>query len=182
MTESPEACGQPGPGTEPTTADRAWLAVACQLATECPPSTTAFSAGAVIVADDGTELARAHSRLHDAHDHAEEGALAQLAPGDPRLSGATLYSSLEPCAERASRPRSCAQLIREAGIRRVVVGWREPDTIAPDTFGAGTFEADTFAPRTDSTADLESAGTTVIELAEYADAAKSPNQHLLRAG
>ncbi|MFK4069829.1 deaminase [Streptomyces sp. NPDC029674] len=158
MTESPEACGQPGPGTETTTADRAWLAVACQLATQSPPSATALSGGAVIVADDGTELARAHSRREGPHDHAEEAALGQLAPGDPRLAEATLYSSLEPCAERASRPRPCARLVREAGIRRVVVGW---------------------VPGVDGAERLEAAGITVIELPEYADAAKSPNRHLL---
>lgn len=164
MTTSPQACGQPGQGSETTTADRAWLAVACQLATECPPSRTAFSVGAVIVAADGTELSRGYSREADPHDHAEEGALAKLRCDEPRLSGATVYSSLEPCAKRASRPRPCAQLIREAGIQRVVTAWREPDT---------------FVPGADGTEFLEAAGVTVIELPEYADAAKAPNGHLL---
>lgn len=163
-TPTSAGCGRPGPDRETTTADRAWLAVACEFAAQCPPSDTAFSVGAVIVAADGTELARSYSRENNPHDHAEEGALAKLHSGDPRLAGATLYSSLEPCAKRASRPRPCAQLIRDTGIRRVVTAWREPDTFVPDAAG---------------TELLEEAGVTVIELPEYADAAKAPNQHLL---
>lgn len=166
MTDTPTTggCGRPGPGREATTADRAWLAVACELAAQCPPSDTAFSVGAVVVADDGTELARGYSRENDPRDHAEEGALAKVPVGDVRLAEATIYSSLEPCAKRASRPRPCARLIEDAGIRRVVTAWREPDT---------------FVPGADGTALLENAGITVIELPEYADAAQKPNQHLL---
>ncbi|QES39731.1 hypothetical protein DEJ49_00960 [Streptomyces venezuelae] len=155
---SPTACGRPGPGDRTTVADGAWLAVACQLATASPHSESEFSAGAVVVADDGTELARSYSRESGAHHHAEEGALAKLRPDDPRLPAATLYASLEPCTEEGPRPRPCARLIRDAGVRRVVVAWRRPDT--------------------SGTGRIEGAGLTVIELSEYADAAKSPNSHL----
>lgn len=165
ISPTPGACGQPGHGHKATTADRAWLAVACELAAQCPPSTTAFSVGAVIVAIDGTELARSYSRENNPHDHAEEGALAKVPVGDPRLADATVYSSLEPCSKRASRPRPCAQLIRGAGIRRVVTAWREPDT---------------FVLGADGTEFLERASIAVIELPEYADAAKLPNRHLLK--
>ncbi|MGA4847239.1 hypothetical protein ACOBQB_13610 [Streptomyces sp. G5(2025)] len=161
---SPAACGLPGPGDRPTVADRAWLAIACRLATQCPPSDTALSVGAVVVADDGTELARAHSRERDPDDHAEEDAFAKIDPADPRLAGATVYSSLAPCARRASRPRACARLISESGVRRLVTAWREPGTSLPEAHG---------------TEFLEGAGVTVLELPEYADAAKAPNAHLL---
>ncbi|MBZ9640574.1 dihydrofolate reductase family protein, partial [Streptomyces sp. PSKA30] len=117
----------PGVGGLPSAADRHWLALACELAAQCPPSKTAFSVGAVVVADDGTELARGYSReAGDPVVHAEEAALAKIDPGDPRLAGATVYSSLEPCVRRASRPRPCARLILDAGVRRVVTAWREP--------------------------------------------------------
>uniref|UniRef100_UPI002FDBD909 dihydrofolate reductase family protein n=1 Tax=Streptomyces sp. IBSBF 2806 TaxID=2903529 RepID=UPI002FDBD909 len=93
----------PGVGALPAAADRHWLALACELAERCPPSETAFSVGAVIVAADGTELARGHSREDgDPVVHAEEAALAKLDPADPRLRTATVYSSLEPCARRSS--------------------------------------------------------------------------------
>lgn len=52
----------PGTGALASAADRHWLGVACELAALCPPSRTAFSVGAVVVAADGTELARGHSR------------------------------------------------------------------------------------------------------------------------
>lgn len=161
---APGSANTPGAGREPNTADRAWLALACELAALCPPSTTAFSVGAVIVAADGTELARGYSREDNPLDHAEEAALAKLPAGDPRLGSATIYSSLEPCAKRASRPLTCAQLIRNAGIRRVVTAWREPDT---------------FVLGADGTELLQDAGVTVVELPELADAAQTPNRHLV---
>lgn len=101
------------------------LAEACILTERCPPSASAFSVGCVVVADDGSVLGAGWSRREDPLDHAEEGVLRDLAP-DPRLPGATLYSSLEPCGQRASRPDSCATLIERAGIARVVYAWREP--------------------------------------------------------
>ncbi|GAA2639600.1 hypothetical protein GCM10010425_49780 [Streptomyces spororaveus] len=164
---SPSSSSAPGIGSSPNAADCRWLALACELAVLCPPSTTAFSVGAVIVASDGTELARGHSRESDPHDHAEEAALAKLPTEDPRLATATLYSSLEPCAKRASRARACSQLIHDAHIPRVVTAWREPDT---------------FVPGADGTELLESAGVAVVELPEYADAAQRPNRHLLSGG
>lgn len=53
--------GAPCTGREPNHADRHWLALACEPAALCPPSETAFSVGAVIVAADGTELAPARA-------------------------------------------------------------------------------------------------------------------------
>jgi 5-amino-6-(5-phosphoribosylamino)uracil reductase len=154
----------PGTGDEPSAADRHWLALACELAELCPPSATAFSVGAVIVAADGTELARGHSREgDDPVVHAEEAALAKADPADPRLATATVYSSLEPCARRASRPAPCARLILDAGVRRVVTAWREPDTFVPGADGSGV---------------LAAGGADVVVLPEYEGRAKAPNRHL----
>jgi riboflavin-specific deaminase-like protein len=155
----------PGTGRLPSAADRHWLALACDLAAQCPPSRTAFSVGAVVVAADGTELARGHSREGgDPVVHAEEAALAKLDAGDPRLATATVYSSLEPCARRASRPAPCARLILEAGVRRVVTAWREPDTFVEGADGSGL---------------LAARGVDVVVLPEYAERAMAPNGHLL---
>jgi 5-amino-6-(5-phosphoribosylamino)uracil reductase len=156
----------PGTGPAVSAADRQWLALACELAAECPPSGTAFSVGAVVVAADGTELARGHSREGgDPVAHAEEAALAKLDPTDPRLASATVYSSLEPCARRASRPAPCARLILDAGVRRVVTAWREPDTFVPDA--------------TARNAVLAEEGAVVVVVPEYEDRAKEPNRHLV---
>ncbi|MGJ5754843.1 5-amino-6-(5-phosphoribosylamino)uracil reductase [Streptomyces puniciscabiei] len=155
----------PGTGPLPTAADRHWLRTACELAALCPPSRTAFSVGALVVAGDGTELARGHSREgDDPVVHAEEAALAKLDPADPRLAGATVYSSLEPCARRASRPAPCAELILRAGVRRVVTAWREPDTFVDSADGSGV---------------LAKGGTEVVVLPELEESAKAPNRHLL---
>lgn len=102
--------------------DLSFLARAIELSRHCPPSATAFSVGAVIVGADGTVLAEGHSREDDPVVHAEESALGKLPSGDPRLRAATLYSSLEPCSRRASRPHPCADLVLAAGIP----GWWSP--------------------------------------------------------
>ena len=154
----------PGTGDRVAAADRHWLALACELAELCPPSDTAFSVGAVVVAADGSELARGYSREGgDPVVHAEEAALAKVDPEDPRLVRATVYSSLEPCARRASRPAPCARLILDAGVRRVVTAWREPDTFVAGADGSGV---------------LTAAGAAVVVLTEYAQRAKAPNRHL----
>ena len=156
----PESPGQPGPPGAPG-ADEAWLARAVAEAGRCPPSATAFSVGAVVVGAGGTLLSTGFSRETSPADHAEEVALAKLAGSVP--AGATLYSSLEPCAARASRPRPCAELIIAAGLCRVVIAWREPPLFVPGG-GAGV---------------LEAAGVTVTEIPALAGAARAPNAHLL---
>jgi pyrimidine deaminase RibD-like protein len=143
--------------------DEHWMSVAVELAWRCPPSDTAYSVGAVIVAADGAELSRGFSRENDPHVHAEESALEKLAADDPRLPGATVYSTLEPCSRRKSRPRSCTQLIIAAGIARVVIAWREPSLFVADCQGVEL---------------LQQAGLTVSELAGFAAKAAAPNTHL----
>jgi pyrimidine deaminase RibD-like protein len=142
-------------------ADMRWLREAIELSGHCPPSDSAFSVGAVLVSDAGEVIATGYSRERDPKDHAEEAALARAAD-DPRLAGATLYSSLEPCLSRASRPRSCTELIKAAGIGRVVIAWLEPPLFAS---GGGA-------------AELRNAGVTVDEIPWLAELARSVNAHL----
>ncbi|HEU5419046.1 MAG TPA: dCMP deaminase [Streptosporangiaceae bacterium] len=167
-------------GTAQSTADHGWLREAVELARRCPPSDSAFSVGAILVGADGTVIATGYSRELDPRDHAEEVALAKAGalPGSDRpgpaaqpglaapggaLAGATMYSSLEPCCRRLSRPRSCAELIAAAGIGRVVLAWREPPVFVP---GGGAQW-------------LREHGVTVAEMPGLADAARAPNVHLL---
>ncbi|WP_329176620.1 MULTISPECIES: deaminase [unclassified Streptomyces] len=145
-------------------ADRRWLARAIDLAALCPPAAGAFSVGAVIVGADGAEISNGHSREGgDPHVHAEQSALAKLAPDDARLAGATIYSSLEPCSERRSHPHPCAQLILRSGIPRVVIAWREPALFVADCQGVEL---------------LEAAGVEVVEFPDLADAARAANTNL----
>lgn len=181
--------------------DARWMELAISLAWKSPRSARAYSVGAVIVGADGQELSRGFSREgSDPHAHAEESALGKLGLADTvladtvpdgdtgpddtvpdgtglaaLLSGATLYSTLEPCSQRRSRPRSCTQLILatrsavnggdagDGGIRRVVVAWREPSLFVADCQGVEL---------------LERAGVEVTELGEFAELAKAPNRHL----
>ncbi|MEE1929575.1 deaminase [Streptomyces sp. TRM 70351] len=144
-------------------ADESWMRRAIELAHRCPRSDTAYAVGAVIVSEGGDVLAEGFSRESDEHVHAEEAALSKLGADDSRLRTATLYSTLEPCSERKSRPRPCARLILAAGIPRVVIAWREPSHFVADCVGVEM---------------LEDAGVTVTELPELADAARAPNRHL----
>ncbi|HEY7261760.1 MAG TPA: deaminase [Trebonia sp.] len=143
--------------------DERWMRAAIELAWRCPPSETAYSVGAVIVAADGAELSRGFSREDDPLVHAEESALRKLAAGHPRLGGATIYSTLEPCSRRRSRPRTCTQLIIASGITRVVIAWREPSLFVADSQGAEL---------------LSRAGIAVDELPGFAKQAAAPNRHL----
>jgi diaminohydroxyphosphoribosylaminopyrimidine deaminase/5-amino-6-(5-phosphoribosylamino)uracil reductase len=146
--------------------DERWMRVAISLAWQCPPSETAFSVGAVIVDAAGAELSRGFSREGgDPAVHAEEAALGKLAPGEPRLAGATIYSTLEPCSRRRSRTRTCTELIIAAGLARVVIAWREPELFVADAQG---YEL------------LSRAGLTVTEMPELAADAAAPNWHLAR--
>jgi diaminohydroxyphosphoribosylaminopyrimidine deaminase / 5-amino-6-(5-phosphoribosylamino)uracil reductase len=151
------------PAARQAQADLHWLREAIELSRRCPPSEAAFSVGAVLVGDDGEVIATGYSRELDPKDHAEEVALARAAD-DPRLARATLYSSLEPCLSRASRPRSCAELIVAAGIPRVVIAWLEPPLFVS---GGGA-------------AELRSAGVTVDEIPWLAELARSVNAHLFQ--
>ncbi|MGI5349458.1 deaminase [Streptomyces sp. CA-250714] len=148
---------------EPSAADEAWMRRAIELSRLCPPSHTAFSVGAVIVDAEGNEIANGYSREMDEHVHAEESALAKLATDDARLGSATIYSTLEPCAKRRSRPRTCTELILAAGIPRVVIAWREPDLFVTDVDGVEV---------------LRSSEVAVIELPHISAEVRKANAHL----
>ncbi|MBF6173569.1 dCMP deaminase [Nocardia blacklockiae] len=133
------------------------------LARLCPRSPTAFSVGAVVVGADGIELAHGYSRETDLKVHAEESALNKLGD-DPRLPEATLYSTLEPCSQRASTDRApCTDRILAAGLTRVVIAWREPATFVDNCVGVEK---------------LREHGIEVIELPDLAAEAMSMNRHL----
>lgn len=145
--------------------DREWLSKAVELSRRCVPVETAYCVGAIIVSADGDQLAAGYSRDTDPYVHAEESALAKLAGRASwvDLAGATIYSSLEPCSSRKSRPRSCTELILAAGIRRVVFALREPPLFV-ECHGVEL---------------LRSGGAEVIEIAELADAVRAVNASVL---
>jgi len=63
--------------------------------------------------------------------HAEAIALAEAGK---RAKGATLYTTLEPCAHHSDRGPTCSAIVPQAGIARVVAALKDPD---PRTAGKG---------------------------------------------
>lgn len=92
------------------------------------------SVGALIIADDGTELGRGHTQPVGGP-HAEVMALA--AAGDA-ARGATAVVTLEPC-NHTGRTGPCAQALIDAGVARVVYAVDDPNPGAAG--GAATLRA-----------------------------------------
>nr|WP_293876041.1 MULTISPECIES: bifunctional diaminohydroxyphosphoribosylaminopyrimidine deaminase/5-amino-6-(5-phosphoribosylamino)uracil reductase RibD [unclassified Sphingomonas] len=93
--------------------------------------------------------------------HAEAMALAQAGEA---ARGATVYTTLEPCAHLSPRGPACANLLVAAGVGRVVVALGDPD------------------PRTDriGMARLRDAGIAVTQDVRAAEAARSMAGFLTR--
>ena len=140
--------------------DADWLAEAARLGHAQRGRTAPNpNVGCVIVSPAGDVIAGA-ATAPGGRPHAEAVALA--AAGD-RATGATLYTTLEPCAHASDRGPTCAALIPAAGIRRVVVAMLDPD---PRTAGQGN-------------AMLRAAGI-VTDLVDSADARDSLSGYLTR--
>jgi diaminohydroxyphosphoribosylaminopyrimidine deaminase/5-amino-6-(5-phosphoribosylamino)uracil reductase len=140
--------------------DQAWLLQSIRLSRRCAPVSTAYNVGALLVRA-GDVLTEGYSRETDDRVHAEEAALAKAA--GLLVTDATLYTSLEPCTTRASRPASCTRLILDAGIARVVFAMREPLRFA----------------RCDGVATLRAAGVEVVEISDLAPEVVRLNAHIL---
>jgi diaminohydroxyphosphoribosylaminopyrimidine deaminase / 5-amino-6-(5-phosphoribosylamino)uracil reductase len=135
------------------------------LAFLCAPSPSAYSVGAVVADPNGLVLGTGYSRQMGQHDHAEEVALRCAKPHRHDLRGTFLYTSLEPCGARNSKPSCCAQLLIEAGISRVYFTAREPSLFQ----------------RPNGLALLRSAGVHCVELPNFDDYFRKANAHLFRA-
>jgi len=91
--------------------------------------------GAVVVAPDGTVVGRGFHRRAGAP-HAEVEALRAAGAA---AAGATLYVTLEPCAHQGRTP-PCTEAVLAAGVRRVVIGTRDPNPKVPGQ-GAARLQA-----------------------------------------
>ena len=106
--------------------DGHWMRHALALADRAEREDDELPDGALVVGPDGTLLAEGWNRNiaeRDPTAHAEIVALrrAGAAAGNHRLTGCTLYVTLEPCA-------MCAMAIVHARIARVVYGAADPKT------------------------------------------------------
>jgi diaminohydroxyphosphoribosylaminopyrimidine deaminase/5-amino-6-(5-phosphoribosylamino)uracil reductase len=119
------ACGGPFPDPVHLSGDDAFMALALRegmlgvgLASPNPPV-------GCVLARDGRVIGRGvHTRAGDPH--GEIMALRDAENRDEATQGATAYVTLEPCCHHGRTPPCTDALIR-AGIRRVVVGVRDPN-------------------------------------------------------
>ena len=131
--------------------DPDWMGQAIALGVAARGSTAPNPNVGCVIVSDGALVGRGATRP-GGRPHAEAVALADA--GD-RAGGATLYTTLEPCAHASDRGPTCASLIAAAGVARVVIAIEDPD---PRTAGQGA-------------AMLRAAGVDV-SIGEGADAAR----------
>ena len=127
----------------------------------CTPSPTCYCVGAVVATRDG-RIFRGYTHETSPTHHAEQEAIAKALAAGAELRGAAIYSSLEPCSQRASEPESCTQLILRHGFARAVFALYEPDRFV-QCRGALT---------------LREAGVDVRVYPELADEVRRANAHL----
>jgi len=82
--------------------------------------------GCVIVAVDGSVVGRGHTQ-ETGGAHAEVMALRDAAARGAGLRGATVIVTLEPCSHHGRTP-PCADALVAAGVGRVVMAMRDPDS------------------------------------------------------
>lgn len=108
-----------------TESDKALLEEAVAVSRNCVPCASCYRVGAVVVAADGRKFTGYTHETSPTH-HAEQEAIAKaLAAGAP-LRGGAIYSSMEPCSQRASEPESCTDLILRHGFTHVAFALHEP--------------------------------------------------------
>lgn len=103
--------------------DSEWMALAIEVAKKAWGLTHPNPMVGAVIVENGKAVAEGyHLRAGEAH--AERVAFREL--GRRPLESATLYVTLEPCSSHGRTP-PCVDAILEAGIRRVVMGARDPD-------------------------------------------------------
>lgn len=108
-----------------TAEDRRLLTEAIEVSRRCRPSATSYCVGAVVVTAAGERFTGYTHESSPTH-HAEQEAIFKALAAGATLRGAAVYTSMEPCSQRASEPESCTELILRHGFRRVVFACYEP--------------------------------------------------------
>jgi pyrimidine deaminase RibD-like protein len=143
--------------------DLKYMKLSIEQANQSIPAPQAYCVGAALVGANGQLLSTGFSRELPGNTHAEECALAKL-PTDIDLTGATMYTTMEPCSVRLSGNRPCASRIIEAKMKRVVIGVREPPNLV-NCEGINL---------------LEREGIQVVIVPNVQEACLAPNQHILK--
>lgn len=128
----------------------------------CEKVPTHYCVGAVIRTTDGQTFDGYTGETAD-NDHAEEAAIKKALAAGANLRGATIYSSMEPCSQRSSKPKSCSQLIIEHKMARVAFALSEPTHFVSNCQGESM---------------LRRAGLEVVRMPELADRVEEVNAYL----
>lgn len=142
--------------------DLKYLEMAIEESRKSAPVRGSYRVGAVIVTAAG-EMFKGYTHETGEHNHAEEEAVAKALQAGVTLKDATIYSSMEPCSVRKSKPVPCAQLIINHGFAKAVYALPEPPVFV-QCHGAQT---------------LAEAGVEVVRLDTLAPEVRSINSHLL---
>ena len=140
--------------------DARWMGAAIALSTRGQGRTCPNPNVGCVVVREGRVVGRGWT-ADGGRPHAEAIALAQA--GDA-ARGATIYTTLEPCAHESERGPTCCDLIVAADIARVVIAVRDPD---PRTDGSGVTR-------------LRDAEIKVVESVESAAASRAMAGFLMR--
>jgi diaminohydroxyphosphoribosylaminopyrimidine deaminase/5-amino-6-(5-phosphoribosylamino)uracil reductase len=110
--------------------DARWMGAALALGERGRGRTAPNPNVGCVIVSDGRVVGRGWTQP-GGRPHAEAMALAQAGE---KSRGATVYTTLEPCAHASPRGPACSDLLQLASVARVVVGLGDPD---PRTDGAG---------------------------------------------
>ncbi|MEM7671685.1 MAG: dihydrofolate reductase family protein [Pseudomonadota bacterium] len=130
---------------------------AFRLSERCPASKTAFAVGAVGCTAELAILATGYSRETGPTDHAEEAMLSKL--DEPPH---TVICTLEPCLNRESKPKGCAQRLVDAGVQRVFYAIAEDETFT----------------RQSGLTFLDQNGVELIQISGFEEWFRKANQHI----
>lgn len=143
--------------------DCAFLSRALHNSRKCEPVADRYSVGAVLVTLDGHEY-DGYTGETDPANHAEEEAIAKALAAGVDMHGATIYSTVEPCTSRSSKPESCTDIIIRHGLGRVVFALKEPVNFVS----------------CDGVRRLSEAGIEVTEMPAFAAEVIELNSHILK--
>ena len=144
-----------------TRLDASLLGRAIHNSHKCSFTEARYRVGAVVVTAAGEEFDGYTGETHHLN-HAEEEAIAKALAAGADLKDATIYSTMEPCSQRASKAEACTDLIIRHGFGRVVFALREPDKFT----------------RCNSIPKFAEAGIEVIEMSALGPEVARVNSHI----
>lgn len=143
--------------------DLKYLRMAVEESRKCEPCATSYCVGAVVVTADGAVFKGRTHETSPTH-HAEQEAIAKAQAAGASLRGAAIYTSMEPCSQRASEPESCTGLILRHDFIHIAFALYEPDRFV----------------RCRGALTLREAGKDVRFYPELAEEVRAVNAHLWR--